>query len=105
LVIGTMLLLVAINLVKVYGGSSPCTEFADFCCALERPSGAGDDRLGRCCSRGYLAASSVRLSVLFGLLGGTIIAALIGAMGFDGVLPGALLSVPTVFPFGTPKLI
>ena len=44
-----------------------------------------------------------QLSVLFGLLGGAIIAALAGTMNLDGVLPGAALSVPTLFPFGVPK--
>jgi xanthine/uracil permease len=44
-----------------------------------------------------------QLSVLFGLLAGAVVAALAGIMTFDTVLPGAVLSVPTPFPFGMPK--
>jgi xanthine/uracil permease len=44
-----------------------------------------------------------QLAVLFGLLAGAAVAVAMGAMGFDGVMTGAVLSVPTVFPFGMPK--
>jgi uracil-xanthine permease len=103
LVIGTMLLLVAINLVKVYGGiitgapNSP--NFAAPSSILLALATVGFTLLFARVLSGILG----QLAVLFGLLAGSIVAALIGVMGFDGVLPGALLSVPTVFPFGMPK--
>src|ERR1700722_11864269 len=104
LVIGTMLLLVAINLVKVYGGiitgapNSP--NFAAPSNILLALATVGFTLLFARVLSGILG----QLAVLFGLLAGAIVAALIGAMGFDGVLPGAVLSLPTVFPFGVPKL-
>jgi uracil-xanthine permease len=103
LVIGTMLLLVAINLVKVYGGiitgapNSP--NFAAPSSILLALATVGFTLLFARVLSGILG----QLAVLFGLLAGAIVAALTGAMGFDGVLPGAVLSVPTVFPFGMPK--
>jgi uracil-xanthine permease len=103
LVIGTMLLLVAINLVKVYGGiitgapNSP--NFAAPVNVLMALATVGFTLLFARVLGGTLG----QLSVLFGLLAGAIVAALAGAMSFDAVLPGAMLSVPTVFPFGIPK--
>jgi uracil-xanthine permease len=103
LVIGTMLLLVAINLVKVYGGiitgapNSP--NFAAPMNVLLAVVTIGLTLLFARVLSGILG----QLSVLFGLLAGAIIAWLTGAMSLDGVLPGAGLSLPTVFPFGVPK--
>lgn len=103
LVIGTMLLLVAINLVKVYGGiitgapNSP--NFAAPVNILLALTTVGFTLLFARVLGGILG----QLSVLFGLLAGAIVAALLGAMNFDGVLSGAVVSVPTVFPFGLPK--
>jgi uracil-xanthine permease len=102
-VIGTMLLLVAINLVKVYGGiitGAPNTPgFAAPMNVLLALATVGFTLLFARVLTGMLG----QLSVLFGLLAGAIIAALAGVMSFDAVLPGALVSAPTVFPFGVPK--
>ena len=102
-VIGTMLLLVAINLVKVYGGiitGQPNTpNFAAPSNIMLALTTVGLTLLFARLFSGIMR----QLSVLFGLLGGAIIAGLAGMMNLDGVLPGALLSLPTVFPFGTPK--
>lgn len=103
LVIGTMLLLVAINLVKVYGGiitgapNSP--TFAAPINVLLALATVGFTLLFARVLSGILG----QLSVLFGLLAGAVVAALAGAMSFDAVLPGGLLSVPTLFPFGMPQ--
>ncbi|MDB5656136.1 MAG: xanthine/uracil/vitamin permease [Tardiphaga sp.] len=103
LVIGTMLLLVAINLVKVYGGiitgapNSP--NFAAPVNVLLALVTVGFTLLFARLLSGMLG----QLSVLFGLLAGAVVAALLGAMHFDGIVTGAMLSVPTVFPFGMPK--
>ncbi len=103
LVIGTMLLLVAINLVKVYGGiitgapNSP--NFAAPVNILLALTTIGFTVLFARVLGGLLG----QLAVLFGLLAGTLVAALTGAMTFDGIVTGAVVSVPTIFPFGMPK--
>jgi uracil-xanthine permease len=103
LVIGTMLLLVAINLVKVYGGiitgAPSAPNFAAPMYVLLALATIGLTLLFARVFSGMLG----QLSVLFGLLGGAIIGGLTGAMSLDGVLPGPVLSLPTVFPFGVPK--
>lgn len=102
LVIGTMLLLVAINLVKIYGSI-----------VTGNPgSVASANRLNI-----YLALATIgftvlfarllkgtfgQLSVLLGLLAGAIAAAAVGAMHLNGVLAGPMISAPTPLPFGLP---
>jgi uracil-xanthine permease len=102
-VIGTMLLLVAINLVKVYGGiitgAPNAPNFAAPANVLLALATIGLTLLFARLFSGILG----QLSVLFGLLGGAILAALAGIMNLDGVLPGAALSLPVLFPFGMPK--
>jgi xanthine/uracil permease len=44
-----------------------------------------------------------KLSVAVGLVGGTIVGALMGATDFSGQTDGPLFAVPTLFPFGSPK--
>ncbi|PWT86176.1 MAG: nucleobase:cation symporter [Proteobacteria bacterium] len=102
LVIGTMLLLVAVNLVRIYGGI-----------ITGRPGepGFADP------SNIYLALATIaftvvfarlftgmlgQLSVLLGLLAGAAVGAISGAMHFDGILPGPVVSVPQLLPFGVP---
>jgi uracil-xanthine permease len=103
LVIGTMLLLVAINLVKVYGGiitgapNSP--NFAAPVNVLLALTTIGFTLLFARVLTGMLG----QLSVLLGLLAGAIVAALLGTMSLDGIMSGAVVSFPTVFPFGVPK--
>jgi uracil-xanthine permease len=102
LVIGTMLLLVAINLVKVYGGIITGTPGSpDFAA----PTGV----LLALCTVGFtlvfarlFTGMAGQLSVLFGLLIGTIAAAVTGNMNFNGILPGPVIGLPQLFPFGMP---
>ena len=102
-VIGTMLLLVAINLVKVYGGiitgapNSP--DFAAPVNILLALATVGFTLLFARIFTGILG----QLSVLLGLLAGAVVATVLGIMHFDTVLTGAVVGVPTVFPFGVPK--
>ena len=103
LVIGTMLLLVGVNLIAIYGGviaGRPGTPgFGD-------PAG-----LGLAMATILLTVLFVRvlpgtlgqLSVMFGLVAGTLVAALFGLLHLDAVFSGPLLSLPAVFPFGWPK--
>lgn len=102
IVIGTILLLVSVNLIKVFGaiiaGRPGTPGFAD-------PANIGlalatigfTVVLAR-----VLPGMARQLSVLLGLLAGAALAALVGVMHFSGVLPGPVLSTPTLFPFGRP---
>ena len=103
LVIGTMLLLVAVNLVAIYGGiitGRPGT-----------PGFADPANIGLALATILFTVLFVRvlpgvfgqLSVLLGLLAGAILAAACGMMHVTGVLDGATLSLPTLFPFGWPR--
>jgi len=103
LVIGTMLLLVGVNLIAVYGGviaGRPGTP------AFGDPAG-----LGLAMATVLLTVLFVRvlpgmpgqLAVMFGLVAGTLVAAASGMMHWDPVFAGPLLGLPTAFPFGWPK--
>ena len=103
LVIGTMLLLVAVNLVSIYGGI-----------IAGRPGtpGFGDPAtLGLALGTILITVLFVRLlpgtlgqlSVLLGLLTGAALAWAMGAMSLNGVLAGPVVSVPAPFPFGWPE--
>jgi len=102
IVIGTLLLLVSVNLVKVYGGiivGKPGTpSFGD-------PASlglAGATILFTILFARYLKGMWGQVSVLLGLVAGTALAALLGLAHFDGVASGAIFSLPTLLPFGTP---
>lgn len=103
LVIGTILLLVAVNLVKIYGGiitgqpNSP--TFADPTNVLLALATIGLTLLFARCLGGMWR----QLSVLLGLVAGTCLAAALGQMSVAGVGSGAVVSVPTFFPFGRPS--
>ena len=102
LVIGTMLLLVGVNLVKIYGGivgGTPGTP----------AFGAPANVLLALATIGLtvvfarvLPGALAQMAVLFGLLAGSILAAITGTMDFGAVGVGPVLSLPTLFPFGTP---
>jgi uracil-xanthine permease len=103
LVIGTMLLLVSINLVKVYGGiitGNPAAgNFADATNVLLALVTVGSTLLfGR-----VLTGTLRQLSVLLGLLAGAGVASLVGAMSFADIVPGPIVSAPALFPFGAPS--
>jgi len=102
IVIGTLLLLVSVNLVKVYGGiivGKPGTpSFGD-------PASlglAGATILFTILFARYLKGMWGQVSVLLGLVAGTGLAALLGLAHFDGVASGAIFSLPTLLPFGMP---
>ncbi|MDQ6680989.1 MAG: purine/pyrimidine permease, partial [Pseudomonadota bacterium] len=102
IVIGTLLLLVSVNLVKVYGGiivGRPGTS------TFAEPAGI------------YLALATIaftvlfarvfkgtlgQLSVLLGLLAGAVLAGLFGMMDLTRVATGPLISTPNLLPFGMP---
>ncbi|WP_433706049.1 uracil-xanthine permease family protein [Paraburkholderia sacchari] len=103
IVIGTMLILVAVNLIRIYGvvivGRPGTAEFGS-------PAGIG------------LALATVAFTVLFaklfkgmlgqlavllGLLAGAALASALGLMSFASVWSGALVTLPTPLPFGMPR--
>ncbi len=103
LVIGTMLLLVGINLVRIYGGiaggQANTPNFGAPANVLLALTTIALTVIFARVLRGYFG----QLSVLFGLLGGTIVGAVTGNMAFDKILPGPVLSFPTLLPFGVPQ--
>jgi uracil-xanthine permease len=102
LVIGTMLLLVAVNLVRIYGsiitGRPDAPGFADPTNIYLALATIGFTVLFARVLTGMLG----QLSILLGLLAGAALGAIIGAMSFAGVLPGPLVSMPNPVPFGIP---
>jgi uracil-xanthine permease len=103
LVIGIMLVLVAVNLVKIYGGiitGQPGTAtFADPANVLMALATIGFTLL----FARFLTGLWRQLSVLFGLVLGTCVSAAIGMMSIAGVGTGPIVSLPTLFPFGWPS--
>jgi len=102
IVIGTLLLLVSVNLVKVYGGiiaGRPGTPgFADpVNIYLALATIAFTVAFARI-FRGLLG----QLSVLLGLLAGAIVAGLFGYVDLAQVAAGPILTFPTLLPFGMP---
>ncbi|MCO4865464.1 purine/pyrimidine permease [Cupriavidus sp. WGlv3] len=101
-VVGTMLLLVAINLAQVSGklvAGHPAAgnavdplnlllAFATIACTVAA-------------SR-WLSGMLAQLAILLGLLGGALVAGLAGAFHFGQVSMSPLLALPTPFPFGWP---
>lgn len=102
LVIGTILILVAVNLVKVYGGiitgqpGSP--SFADPTSILLALATIAFTLL----FARFLTGLWRQLSVLLGLVLGACVSGALGVMSLAGVETGAIVSVPSLFPFGWP---
>jgi uracil-xanthine permease len=104
LVIGIMLLLVSINLVKVYGSvitGDPGT--ADFASPSNVLLALATIAFTVAFAR-LLDGTFRQLSVLLGLVTGACVAAATGAMTFADVVPGPVVSLPALFPFGVPQL-
>ncbi|WP_346351303.1 solute carrier family 23 protein [Oceanimonas sp. AH20CE76] len=102
-VVGTMLLLVAINLIKISGflvvGKAGSEGYADPLNLLLAFATIGFTLLFARVLKGMLG----QLAILLGLLGGTLVAVLCGAVALDGLALFPLFSLPTLLPFGMPK--
>ena len=103
IVIGTMLLLVAVNLVRIYGGTITgrpgSADFAD-------PSHVGLALLTIVLTVVFariFSGTLRRLAVMLGLVAGSLVAFAFGYMDLSGVLNGPVIAVPQLFPFGMPK--
>lgn len=102
IVIGSILILVAANLIKIYGTV-----------IVGQPGSPG---FGSQLNVGLALATIAftvafaklfkgmagQLAVLLGLLAGTALGAVMGEMNFGGVWHGAVLAIPTPLPFGLP---
>jgi uracil-xanthine permease len=102
IVIGTMLILVAVNLIRIYGvvivGKPGTAEFgAPIGIGLALAT-VGFTVLFAKLFKGMLG----QLAVLLGLLAGAALAWALGVMSFTGVWSGAIVTVPTPLPFGMP---
>ena len=103
IVVGTMLVLVSVNLIKIYGatitGKPGSEDFANpvkVCLALAT--------IGLTIVFARLFTGTLqRIAVMLGLIAGTVIAALLGQLDLSGVGAGPLVAFPQLFPFGMPK--
>lgn len=103
IVVGTMLLLVSINLIRIYGGTITGrvgTEgFADpFNVGMALATIVLTVVFAR-----IFTGTLQRVSVMLGLVAGTLIAFAFGQVDLSGVLSGPVVAVPQLFPFGMPK--
>jgi len=103
IVIGTMLLLVAVNLVKIFGGliagRTGTPGYADPAGILLAITTMAAIVL---CARVFSGVLR-RISVMIGLVCGALIATALGFVDFDGVFTGPIVALPQLFPFGLPK--
>lgn len=103
IVIGTMLVLVSVNLIKIYGaaitGKPGTPDFAN-------PANVGlalaTIALTILFAR-FLTGTMQRIAVMLGLVAGTVLAAFIGQVDLSGVTSGPVIAFPQLFPFGMPK--
>ena len=103
IVVGTMLLLVAINLVKIYGGTITGKPGSDnFADPVNVGLALATIALTVIFSR-IFTGTLQRISVMLGLIAGTLLAAALGRLDLTGVMDGPLVAVPQRFPFGLPK--
>ncbi|MFI8482837.1 uracil-xanthine permease family protein [Pseudomonas sp. NPDC078700] len=102
-VVGTMLLLVSVNLIKLSGelivGRPDSVNFAAPQHLLLAFSTIVITVL---CSR-LLRGTLGQLSILFGLLGGSLLSVVLGVFDSSQLSLFPLLSLPTVLPFGMPE--
>lgn len=103
LVIGIMVVVIGVNLVQVTGklivGEADTEAFGDPQNLFLGFVTIAITVLGFRFLRGMLG----KLSIALGLIGGTIVAAFMGATDFSAQASGPLLAAPTLFPFGAPK--
>jgi uracil-xanthine permease len=103
LVIGTMLVLVGVNLIAIYGGV--------IAGRAGTPNFGDPAAIGLAMATVLMTVMFVRLlpgtlgqlAVMFGLIAGSIVAGITGFVHIDGVFAAPIFSVPRLFPFGFPK--
>ncbi|WP_116474685.1 uracil-xanthine permease family protein [Zobellella maritima] len=102
-VVGTMLLLVAVNLVKISGflivGKAGSADYANPTHLLLAFATIAFTVLFARLLKGMWS----QLAILLGLLGGTLVAMVLGAFHFEHLSLFPLFSLPSLMPFGMPK--
>lgn len=102
IVVGTMLLLVSINLIKIYGGTiTGKTGAPGFADPVDVMLALGTIALTIIFARTF-SGTLQRLAVMLGLVAGSIIAFSLGRMSLSSVMAGPVIAVPQLFPFGVP---
>lgn len=102
IVVGTMLLLVSINLVRIYGGAITGKPGSDgFADPVKIGLALATIILTVLFAR-FFKGTLQRLAVMLGLVGGTLIAMALGQVNLSGVLAGPAIAIPQLFPFGMP---
>ncbi|MNF62401.1 Uric acid transporter UacT [compost metagenome] len=102
-VVGTMLLLVSVNLIKLSGElivGRPGS--ADFAAPQQLLLAFSTIVITVLCSR-LLRGTLGQLSILLGLVGGSLLAVALGAFDSSQLSWWPLLSLPTLMPFGVPQ--
>jgi len=102
-IIGIMLLMVSINLIRLYGGlitGQPGS--ADFAHPTSIILSLGTILITLVFALAFTGILR-QLSVMFGLIAGTLLGVMLGSADFSGVSHGPLFSVPHLFPFGWPQ--
>ncbi|MBB5042272.1 uracil-xanthine permease family protein [Shinella fusca] len=103
IVVGTMLLLVSVNLVRIYGVTITGRPGTDgFAAPVEVGLALLTIVLTIAAARVF-SGTLRRLAVMLGLVGGSLVALALGHMDLSGVLSGPVVVVPQLFPFGMPK--
>ena len=103
IVVGTMLLLVSVNLVRIYGGTiTGKVGSDDFADPLNVGLALATIALTVLFAWGFTGTLR-RVSVMLGLVAGTVLAAIFGQIDVSGVGTGPLIALPQLFPFGMPK--
>ncbi|GLX21671.1 nucleobase:cation symporter [Streptomyces lavendulae subsp. lavendulae] len=103
LVIGTMIVIVGVNLVKVGAllvtGRPGTPGFAD-----PANLALGLATIGFTVALYWLFSGVLRqLAVMLGLIAGSVLAFALGRIDFGGITDGGVLSAPQLMPFGTPE--
>jgi uracil-xanthine permease len=102
-VVGTMLLLVSVNLIKLSGElivGRPGS--ADFAAPQQLLLAFSTILITVLCSR-FLRGTLGQLSILLGLVGGSLLAVALGAFDSAQLSGWPLLSLPALMPFGVPR--
>lgn len=103
IVVGTMLLLVSVKLIKIFGSTitgRPGSEgYAD---PVKIGLAFATIVMTILCAR-FLTGTLQRLAVMLGLVGGTLIALSIGEAEITGLFAGPVIAFPQLLPYGMPK--
>lgn len=103
IVVGTMLLLVSVNLVRIYGGTITGKQGSEgFADPMNVGLALATIALTVIFARVFTGTLQ-RISVMLGLIAGSAIAIGAGYMDLSGIFDGPVIAMPQLLPFGMPK--